>query len=91
MSLSQRTKDIMTVALADKRASQELAAAVDAAGNSQAASVAALAAYSPVTGVDGTGSDAASKADVDTELGAVYTKINAILSALKAAGLMASP
>lgn len=40
-----------------------------------------------VAGVDGTGSNAASKADVDTRFGTVQTKINAILAALEAAGV----
>lgn len=41
-----------------------------------------------VTGVDGTGSNAASKADVDTRFGTVQTKINAILAALEAGGVV---
>jgi hypothetical protein len=56
----------------------------------QAANVAALAAYSPVTGVDGTGSNAASKADVDSRFTDVYAKINAEIAALKAANIQAS-
>lgn len=41
-----------------------------------------------VTGVNGTGSNAASKADVDTAFGAVETKVNAIIAALEAAGVV---
>lgn len=44
--LSKRTKDIVIVALADKRAGQELASAIDAGGNAQASAVAALGATS---------------------------------------------
>ena len=88
MALSTKTKHILTVAMANTSAAAELSAAVDAAESTPAADVAALAAYVPVTGVDGTGSNAASKADVDTELAAAYVKINAILTALKNAGLM---
>lgn len=56
----------------------------------QAAVVTAIGAPTAVTGVDGTGSNAASKADVDTRLTAIHTKIDAILTALKNAELMAS-
>lgn len=41
-----------------------------------------------VAGVDGTGSNAASKADVDTRFASVVTKVNAILAALEAAGVV---
>lgn len=40
-----------------------------------------------VTGVDGAGSNAASKADVDTRFGTIQTKINAMLAAIEAAGV----
>jgi len=39
-----------------------------------------------VTGVDGTGSNAASKADVDTRFASIVTKVNAMLAAMEAAG-----
>lgn len=89
MALSQLARNYLTVALANKARAKEIADAIDALhAVAPAAHVANLAAYAPVTGVDGTGSNAASKADVDTELSAVYSKINAILAALEAAGLM---
>ena len=43
-------------------------------------------ALAAVTGVDGTGNNAASKADVDTRLTAIQDKINAMLAALEASG-----
>jgi len=43
-----------------------------------------------VTGVDGSGSNAASKADVDARFATVQTAINAILANLEAAGVNAS-
>lgn len=52
MALSKKTKEIMIVALADKKAGQELAAAVDAAGNAQAAAVADIADPSTATAED---------------------------------------
>lgn len=74
---------------------QEAAASGDATGSvnlngnkaNRADNVAALGAPTAVTGVDGTGSNAASKADVDTRLTAIHSKIDEILTALKAAGL----
>lgn len=46
------------------------------------ANVAALGAPAAVTGVDGAGSNAASKADVDTRLTAIHAKIDAIIGVL---------
>lgn len=43
-----------------------------------------------VTGVDGTGSNAASKADVDTALSAIETTLNDILAALRAFKVIAA-
>lgn len=87
--LSQRTKDIVVVALADRRAGQELASAVDAGGNSQAATVAALGVTANLVGVDGTGSNAAPLVGTEARLDAIEAKIDAILASIKAAGLMA--
>lgn len=55
MALSKRTKEIAVVALADKKAANELTAAIDS-GNSQAASVAPIA-----TPASATAEDAANK------------------------------
>ena len=89
MALSQRTKDIVVVALADKKAGEELAAAVDSGSNPQAASVAAIGATANLVGVDGTGSNAAPLVGTEARLDAVEAKIDALIAALKAAGLMA--
>lgn len=55
---------------------------------SQAAAIADIA-LAAVTGVDGTGSNAASKADVDARLTSIQTKINAIITALEHGGVIA--
>lgn len=52
---------------------------------SPAAAIADLA-LGAVTGVDGTGSNAASKADVDARFATIVTKVNAIITALESAG-----
>lgn len=47
-------------------------------------------ALAAVTGVDGTGSNAASKADVDARFASLVTKVNAIIAALAAGGVALS-
>ena len=79
MSLSQRTKDIVVVALADKRAANELNAAVDAAGNAQGAAVADVSA-----------ANASDLATAITLANANKVAINALLASLRAAGLIAT-
>lgn len=86
--LSKKTKDVLAVAMANKVAAKELASAVDAGGNTQAAHVANITSANLV-GVDGTGSNAAPLAGTETRLDALEAKVNAILAALQAAGLMA--
>lgn len=78
MALSKRTKEIAIVALADKKAANEITAAIDA-GNSQAASVAPIGAQTPA--VDQTTTNA--------NIAAVAAKVDAVIAALKAAKLMA--
>jgi len=92
MALSKRTKDIMIVAMADKKAANELADAVAAGSNPQATSVAALGALADVGFVDVADvgpADLALAADVDARISSVQGKIDAVIAALKAAGLMA--
>jgi predicted RecA/RadA family phage recombinase len=47
-------------------------------------------ALAAVTGVDGTGDNAASKADVDTRFGTIETAVNTILARLRAAPVIAT-
>lgn len=98
MALSKRTKDIMIVALADKKSATELASAVDAGGNPQAAHVANATAATAITialSTTDTYTDSAVNTAVNTalitavtDINALEVKINAILAALQAAGLM---
>jgi len=90
MALSDKTKEIMIVALANKAAGQELAAAVDAGGNSQAAAVAAIGTTVALVGVDGTGSNAAPLTETESRLDVIEAKVDAVIAALKGAGLMAT-
>lgn len=61
----------------------------DSAGTAQAAFVADITS-SNLSGVDGTGSNAAPLAGTETRLDAIETKINAILGVLQDSGLMAA-
>lgn len=79
MALSKRTKEIMVVALADKKAGEELASAVDAGANAEQAQAAAVA------DLNQTISDPPTQAEVQ----AISDKIDELLAALRAAGLMA--
>lgn len=49
MALSDRTKDILVVAMADRRAALEMSSAVDSGSNLQASAIAALGATSNMT------------------------------------------
>lgn len=88
MSLSQKTKEILVVAMADKKSATELAAAVDALHAVAPAAHIANITSANLVGVDGTGSDAAPLAGTETRLDAIEAKLNAILAALQAASLM---
>ncbi len=88
MALSAKTKKRIEVALARRAEANELIAAIEAGSNPQAAAVADITSTN-LTGVDGTGSNAAPLAGTETRLDAIESKINAILAALRAAGLMA--
>ncbi len=133
MALSQKTKDILIVALANKVAATELAAAVNSGSNPQATVIAALgttsnlsAAVVAATTIAASNLTAVSapdptKAEVDTgidtlktavvtalnlkadnvdvetlrtqaeaRLDAIEAKVDAVIAALKTAGLMAS-
>jgi len=59
------------------------------ADGTQAANIADVS-IAAVTGVDGTGSNAAAKADVDTAFSQLQAKINAIVAALEGAGIVAA-
>lgn len=88
MALSQKTRSVLRVAVANKSVAQELADAIDAAGNSKAESVAPIGTTTNLVGVNGTGNNAAPLVETESRLDAVEAKIDAVIAALKAAGLM---
>jgi hypothetical protein len=87
MSLSTNAQKAIKNALADKDLGAEVAAAIDSNGSGPAANVADITS-SNLVGVDGTGSNAAPLAGTETRLDAIEAKINDILAALQAAGMM---
>lgn len=91
MALSAKAKKRLEVAMARRAEANEVIAAIEAGANAKAASVAAIGATSNLVGVDGTGSNAAPLAGTEARLDTIEAKVDAILSALKAAGLMATP
>lgn len=90
MALSEKTKRRIEVALARRAEALELIAAVEAGANPQAAAVAAIGTTVDLVGVDGTGSNAAPLVETEARLDVIEAKIDAVIAALKAAGLMAS-
>lgn len=93
MALSQKAKKRFEAAMAKRAEAQEIIAAIEAGGNPQAASVAALGALAAVGAVDVADAgpaDVALAADVDARVGSLQGKIDAVIAALKAAGLMAT-
>lgn len=89
MALSVKQRRQLVAALADKKIGNEIADVINAGGNTNAATVAALGTTSNLVGVNGTGSNAAPLVGTEARLDAIESKIDAILSSLKAAGIMA--
>lgn len=78
MALSQKQREVLTVALANAEVANGIADAIDAAAGTPAADVAAVSAP-----------NATDLASAETLANANKAAINATLAALKAAGLMA--
>jgi hypothetical protein len=90
MALSTKARKRFEAAMARRAEAQEILDAIESGSNPQAAAVAAIGATANLVGVDGTGSNAAPLAETESRLDAVEAKIDAVIAALKAAGLMAS-
>lgn len=84
MTLSDKAKQYLEYALASQEVADEVVASLD----KQAASVAAIGATANLVGVDGTGSNAAPLAGTESRLDAIEAKVDALIAALKASGLM---
>lgn len=89
MALSAKAKARFEKAMAKRSEAQEIINAIEAGSNPKAAHVAPLGATANLVGVDGTGSNAAPLAGTEARLDAIEAKIDAVIAALIAAGLMA--
>lgn len=87
MALSNKAKAAIRRAVTEDKSATEISAAIDSNGSGPAANVPNITS-SNLVGVDGTGSNAAPLAGTETRLDAIEAKINAILAALQAAGMM---
>lgn len=94
MAISGNTRSKFATGICDQGAADEVCAAVDANTAALAArvadNVAVLGETSDLTGVDGSGSNAAPLAGTESRLDVIEAKLDAVIGALTDAGLMAS-
>lgn len=90
MALSAKAKRRLEVAMARRVEAQEVIAAIESGSNPQAAAIAAIGVTSNLVGVDGTGSNAAPLVGTESRLDTIEAKVDAVIAALKTAGLMAT-
>jgi hypothetical protein len=90
MALSKKAQEALRRAVTEDDAADELQVAIDSGSNPQAAAIAALGVTTALTGVDGTGSNAADLVTTESRLDDIEAKVDAMIAALKLAGLMAT-
>ena len=90
MALSTKAKKRLEVAMARRVEALEVIAAIEGGSNPQGAAVANLGATSNLVGVDGTGSNAAPLVGTEARLDAIEAKLDALLTSLRAAGIIAT-
>ena len=90
MALTDKQRKILRDGLADGKVADEIADAIDNGGNPQADAVAALGATADLVGVDGAGDNAAPLVETESRLDGLEAKVDEVIAALKAAGIMAS-
>lgn len=88
MALSDKLKKEIRNAIGDKIKADELITAIQASVASPAANVPLIGSTTNLVGVNGTGSNAAPLVGTESRLDAIEAKVDALLSALQAAGLM---
>lgn len=84
MALSDKSKLYLKYAITSQEVADEVVASLD----KQAASVSPIGVTANLVGVDGTGSNAAPLAETEGRLDALEAKVDALIAALKASGLM---
>lgn len=88
MALSDKLKREIRNAIGDQIRADELITAIQASVASPAAHVALIGSTTNLVGVNGTGSNAAPLVGTESRLDVIEAKVDAILSAIQAAGLM---
>lgn len=89
MALSDKAKKRFIAAMAKRAEALEIIGAIEVPGSTNvAANVAPIGATSNLVGVDGTGSNAAPLVGTEARLDAIEAKVDALIAALIAAGLM---
>lgn len=90
MALTAKQKKRIEAAIGHRTDAAAISAAIDSNGSGPAAAIAALGTTTALTGVDGTGSNAAPLVGTEARLDAIEAKIDAVIAAMKAAGTMAT-
>ena len=90
MALSDKARNAIRRSVTEDKTSTEISDAIDSGSNAQAAVVAAIGTTSDLTGVDGTGNNAANLTSTEQRLDAIEAKVDEFIAALKASGQMAS-
>jgi hypothetical protein len=86
MALSDKAKQYLEYSLANQEVADEVVAALEL--DRKADSVSPFGTIPNLVGVDGTGSNAAPLTETEGRLDALEAKLNAVIVALKSAGLM---
>lgn len=89
MALSTKARKRLEAALARRAEATEIANAIDSMPATPVAAIAALGTTTDLVGVNGTGSNAAPLVGTEARLDAIEAKIDALIAAMKAAGVMA--
>ena len=90
MALTSNLKNRILRSLDQVQARNEMVTLLDQIGEVEPGVAVTHVTLAVVTGVDGTGSNAASKADVDARLSTIQTKINDLLASLRGGGSIAT-
>lgn len=98
MALSGKSQAVLGQGIADLGSAAEICIAINANTTAAtantarvSANIAALGTTTDLVGVDGTASNAAPLVGTETRLDAIEAKVDALIAALVAAGLMTAP
>ena len=92
MALSDKEREAMRRAMTDDKVAESISDQIDSGGNpvaSDPGNLGALAAVASVDVADAGPQDVADAADTDAKLAQVQSKLDALMNALRAAGIIA--